>query len=50
MGAVTDVNDDAVPYAMVVLKEVESNDPRTIVKTDDGMFEFDDVTQLLPIS
>jgi len=44
MGTVTDVNGDAIPDATVVLKEVESNDPRTIVTTETGMFEFHDVT------
>ena len=44
MGTVTDVNGDAIPNATVVLKEVESNDPRTIVTTENGMFEFHDVT------
>jgi len=43
-GTVTDVNGDAVPNATVVLKEIESNDPRTIVTTENGMFEFHDVT------
>jgi Carboxypeptidase regulatory-like domain len=44
MGTVTDVNGDAIPNATVVLKNVESNDPRTIVTTENGMFEFHDVT------
>jgi hypothetical protein len=44
MGNVTDVNGDTVPNATVVLKKVESNDPRTIVTTETGMFEFHDVT------
>jgi hypothetical protein len=44
MGTVTDVNGDAIPHATVVLKEVESNGPRTIVTTETGMFEFHDVT------
>jgi hypothetical protein len=44
MGTVTDVNGDTVPNATVVLKKVESNDPRTIVTTETGMFEFHDVT------
>ncbi len=44
MGTVTDVNGDAIPDAAVVLKEVEGNDPRTIVSTETGMFEFHDVT------
>ena len=44
MGTVTDVNGDAIPDATVILKEVESNDPRTIVATENGMFRFNDVT------
>ena len=44
MGTVTDVNFDAIPNATVVLKEVEGNDPLTIVTTESGMFEFHDVT------
>ena len=44
MGTVSDVNGDVIPNATVVLKEVESNDPRTIRTTENGMFEFHDVT------
>jgi hypothetical protein len=44
MGTVTDVNGDVIPNATVVLKEVEGNDPRTILTTENGMFEFHDVT------
>jgi len=44
MGTVIDLNGDTVPNATVVLKEVETNDARTIVTTDNGMFEFHDVT------
>src|SRR5580700_1211270 len=44
MGSVTDINGDTVPNATVVLKKVESNNPRTIVTTESGMFEFHDVT------
>ena len=44
MGTVTDTNGDAIPNATVILKEVEGNDPRTIVTTETGMFEFHDVT------
>jgi carboxypeptidase family protein len=43
MGTVTDVNGDAIPDATVVLKEVEGNDPRAIVATENGMFQFNDV-------
>ena len=48
MGTVTDVNGDAIPNATVALKEVASNDPRTIVTTEIGMFEFHDVTPGIP--
>jgi hypothetical protein len=44
MGTVTDVNGDAIPSATVVLKEVESDAPRTIVTTETGRFEFHNVT------
>jgi Carboxypeptidase regulatory-like domain len=44
MGTVTDVDGDVIPNAAVVLKEVESNDPRTIVTAENGMFEFHEVT------
>jgi hypothetical protein len=44
MGTVTDVNGDVIPNATVVLKEVEGNDPRTILTTENGMFEVHDVT------
>jgi hypothetical protein len=44
MGTVTDVNGDAIPNASIVVKEVEGNAPRTIVTTDNGLFEFHDVT------
>ena len=48
MGTVIDVNGDVIPNATVVLKEVESNDPRTILTTENGMFEFHDVTPGIP--
>jgi hypothetical protein len=48
MGTVTDVNGDAIPDATVVLREVESDDPRTIVATENGMFQFNDVTPGIP--
>ena len=44
MGTVTDVNGDVIPDATVVLKEVEGNDPLTMVTTGNGMFEFHEVT------
>ena len=43
VGTVTDVNGDAIPNATVALKQLESDDPRTIVTTGNGMFEFHDV-------
>jgi hypothetical protein len=48
MGTVTDINADVIPNATVVLKEVEGNDPRTILSTENGMFEFHDVTPGIP--
>jgi Carboxypeptidase regulatory-like domain len=48
MGTVTDVNGDVIPDATVVLKEVEGNDPRTILTTEKGMFEFHSVTPGIP--
>src|SRR5690348_12084162 len=48
MGTVADVNGDVIPYATVVLKEVEGNAPRTILSTENGMFEFHDVTPGIP--
>ena len=44
MGTVTDVNGDPIPNATVVLKEVEGSDPLMMVTTENGMFEFHDVT------
>jgi len=43
MGTVTDVNGDALPGATVVLREIVGDDPRTIVTTENGLFEFQDV-------
>lgn len=48
MGTVTDINGGVIPDATVVLKEVESNDPRTVVATENGMFQFNDVTPGIP--
>lgn len=48
MGTVTDVNGDVLSGATVVLKEVEGNDPRTLLTTAYGMFEFNDVTPGVP--
>jgi hypothetical protein len=43
IGTATDVNGDTIPNGTVVLKEVDSDDPRTIVTTENGLFEFHDV-------
>jgi hypothetical protein len=43
IGTATDVNGDTIPNATVVLKEVDSTDPRTIVTTGNGLFEFHDL-------
>lgn len=48
MGTVTDVNGGTVPNATVVLKEADSNTPRTLVTTDNGLFEFRDVKPGIP--
>jgi hypothetical protein len=48
MGTATDINGGVIPDATVVLKEVESNDPRTVVATENGMFQFNDVTPGIP--
>jgi hypothetical protein len=42
-GTVTDVNDDPVPGATVVLEGSGLGDPRTVVSNDNGFFEFDDL-------
>jgi Carboxypeptidase regulatory-like domain len=43
VGTVTDVNDDTVPDATVVLEGAAIKDPRTVVSNDNGFFEFNDV-------
>jgi Carboxypeptidase regulatory-like domain len=48
LGTATDVNGDAIPNATVVLKEVDSNDPRTITTNNTGLFEFRDVKPGIP--
>ena len=48
VGTATDLNGDAIPKATVVLKVVDSNDPRTIVTNENGLFEFHDVTPGIP--
>jgi hypothetical protein len=48
IGTATDLSGGTIPNATVVLKEVDSNDPRTIVTTEDGLFEFRDVKPGIP--
>jgi hypothetical protein len=48
IGTVTDVNGDVIPNATVFLKEVDGSDPRTILTTENGMFEFHNVTPGIP--
>jgi Carboxypeptidase regulatory-like domain len=43
VGTVTDVNDNTVPGATVVLQGPVSSDRRTVVTSDNGAFEFHDV-------
>jgi hypothetical protein len=42
-GTVTDVNDDPVPGASVVLEGPVPGDSRTVVSNDNGFFEFNDL-------
>jgi carboxypeptidase family protein len=42
-GTVTDVNDDPVPGATVVLEVPAPGDARTVVSNDNGFFEFNDI-------
>jgi hypothetical protein len=42
-GTVTDVNDDPVPSATVVLEGPAPAAPRTVVSNDNGFFEFSDL-------
>jgi|HubBroStandDraft_4_1064222.scaffolds.fasta_scaffold47875_3 hypothetical protein len=48
IGTAIDVNGDTIPNATVVLKEVDSDDPRTIVTTENGLFEFHDAKPGIP--
>jgi hypothetical protein len=48
IGTATDANSGAVPNATVVLKEVDNNDSRTIVTTENGSFEFHNVKSGIP--
>jgi hypothetical protein len=48
LGTAIDVNGDAIPNATVLLKEVDSNISRTIVTTQNGLFEFRDVEPGIP--
>jgi len=43
MGTVTDVNGDAVIGATVALKDLTSNDPRSVATSENGFFKFDHV-------
>ena len=43
VGTVTDVNGDPVPNATVVLETPEGEDRRTLVTSENGFFELDDV-------
>jgi Carboxypeptidase regulatory-like domain len=43
IGTATDINGDTIPNATVVLKEGDRDDPRTIVTTETGSFEFHDM-------
>jgi hypothetical protein len=43
VGTVTDVNDDVVPGATVVLEDPVHKDPRTLVSNDKGFFEFNNL-------
>ncbi len=47
-GTVTDVNDDPVPSATVVLEGPSPADPRTVVSNDNGFFEFNDLAPGIP--
>ena len=47
-GTVTDVNDDPVPGATVVLEGPAPADPRTVVSNDNGFFEFNDLAPGTP--
>ncbi len=47
-GTVTDVNDDPVPGATVVLEGPAPADPRTVVSNDNGFFEFNDLAPEIP--
>jgi carboxypeptidase family protein len=44
IGTVTDLNGGVIPNATVVLREVQNNEPPTIVATRNGLFQFNDVT------
>jgi len=47
-GTVTDVNDDIVPGANVILESSAPGDRRSIVSDDNGSFAFDDVRPGVP--
>src|ERR1700747_2400785 len=43
VGTVTDVNDNTVPGATVVLESSVSSDRQTVVTDDNGFFQFRDI-------
>ena len=43
VGTVTDVNDDTVAGASVVLEDPALKDPRTVISNNNGFFEFKDI-------
>ena len=49
IGTVTDLNGDTVPNAAVVLKGPDIHYDRTVATTENGFFEFHDVTPGVPI-
>ena len=48
IGTATDINGGTIPNAAVTLKEVDSNDPRTAVTSENGSFQFQDVKPDIP--
>src|SRR5208282_3490807 len=44
LGTVTDINDDPIPDATVVLQGPTADDRHTLMTKDDGVFSFQDVT------
>lgn len=48
IGTVTDVNGDPVPNSTVLLKRADSDDSRTFVTPENGLFEFHDLQPGVP--